>query len=80
MKSSEKGQFLIRILIDEAFPEGKPHDLKVQLEGPVIDILKVELHPLVKVLNLITAINLPEAGQTWLHAQTALLPLSERIY
>ncbi len=37
---------LIRILVDEAFPEGEPHNLKIQPEGPLFDIFQVALNSL----------------------------------
>ena len=65
---------LIGILIDEAFPEGKPHILKVQLEGPAIDIPWIKLHPLFEVSDLITSIPLPDACQSWFHGKSAAFP------
>src|ERR1051325_12220894 len=48
-------------------------NLEVERQGPVIDIVEVQFDPVSKVTHLIAAANLPEAGQSRLHAESAAL-------
>src|SRR5579871_1818846 len=48
-------------------------DFEVKPEGPVVDVLEVELHPLVEV-DAIAAADLPDACEPGLHRETATMP------
>src|SRR5581483_4381107 len=49
-------------------------NLQIELQRPVIDVVKIEFHPLFKVADLISAVDLPETGQARLHGKAAALP------
>jgi len=39
---------LIGVLVDETFPEGKPDDLKVEPERPLLNIFQIVFDPLLE--------------------------------
>src|SRR6516162_8535432 len=43
---------------------GPPQDLKVQPQGPVVDVLEVKADPVFKVRDVVPAADLPQTGQT----------------
>ena len=51
---------------------GLQHDPKIQPEGPFIDVLQIQLHPLVEIY-IVSARNLPKTGDSRLHAEPAPL-------
>ena len=48
---------------DENDRDGAKEDLDVEPERPVVDVLKVEAHPVGEFIHLIAAADLPEAGE-----------------
>src|ERR1017187_10620677 len=52
---------------------GAGEDFEVEPEGPVVDILEVEFHPLVEA-DLVAAADLPDAGEAGLHGEAAAMP------
>src|ERR1017187_4668105 len=53
--------------------DGASEDFQVEPEGPVVDVLEVELHPLIEA-DLVAATDLPDAGQTRFHGKAAAMP------
>src|SRR4030095_15965350 len=45
----------------------------MESKRPAVYIIEIESYPIAKISHLVTAANLPEAGQSRLHAQTAPL-------
>jgi hypothetical protein len=54
--------------------------LEVHQQGPVIDILKVKGGPLLEIGYLVTAVDLPQAGQAGTHTEPSFLPVFVQIY
>src|ERR1017187_3331953 len=52
---------------------GAVGDFECEPEGPVVDILEVEFHPLVEA-DLVAAADLPDAGEAGLHGEAAAMP------
>src|SRR5579859_6288031 len=55
------------------FSDGLRHNLCVQPQRPVIDILAVEFHDLLEVLDRTVTLELPESRQSGLDTQAALM-------
>src|SRR5580698_8124829 len=53
--------------------DGAGEDFEVEPEGPVVDVLEVEFHPLVKT-DLVAAADLPDASEAGLHGEAAAMP------
>src|SRR5687767_9017808 len=52
---------------------GPGENREVELERPIVDVLEIELHPVLE-LDLVAAVRLPDAGEPGLHAEPAPLP------
>src|SRR3569832_2218787 len=50
---------------DQDGKNGLDENFQIELQGPVINIMKVELHPLFEVVDLVPAVDLPKTGQSW---------------
>lgn len=44
--ASLEEEVLVRVLMDEAFPEGEEEDLQIEQERPVLDVIEVEFNSL----------------------------------
>src|ERR1017187_7834547 len=67
------GWFLAGAEAGEDDGEGAGEDFQVEPEGPVVDVLEVEFHPLVEA-DLVAAADLPDAGEAGLHGEAAAMP------
>src|ERR1039458_1026454 len=53
--------------------DGAGEDFQVEPERPVVDVLEIELHPLVEA-DLVASADLPDTGQTRFHGEAAAVP------
>src|ERR1017187_5914279 len=66
------GWFLAGAEAGEDDGEGAGENFQVEPEGPVVDVLEVEFHPLVEA-DLVAAADLPDAGEAGLHGEAAAM-------
>src|SRR5258708_31977077 len=52
-------------------------NLYVQHRSPTTDVVQIEFHPLVEILYIVPAVNLPETSYAWLHHELLLLIFSK---
>src|SRR5436190_8714948 len=55
-------------------PHRAHNDLEIQPQRPLVNVLKIHVDPIVEVVDVVTAIDLPQAGYPWPDAQLTLLP------
>src|SRR6266536_1857922 len=54
-------------------------NLQIQRRRPVVDVLQVELHPVIEI-DLVPAADLPETSQARLHGEAAAVPAAVRLH
>src|SRR5204863_8633839 len=52
---------------------GAEQDAQVEPERPVVNVLKIQFHPALKALDLVSPAHLPQARESRLHGETAAL-------
>ena len=53
--------------------DGAQEDLKIQKEGPLVDVLKIEANPIGKIVHIVSTGDLPKAGHAWRNAEATAL-------